>query len=441
MENEERISQIFSSIRSHGLRCAIDDFGTGYSSLSMLRNASVDTVKLDRSFFSSSELSDQSKAIIRSITQLSSALSLACVAEGVEDRSTLEFLLSTDCSAVQGYLYSKPLTVEAFEAFSYTEEKRRKILNSGFLDNTFGAIQRFTSQRSLQMRELLSGLGNVGVYVVKKSTREVLYCNPFLKSVSPNVQEGRFCHELWANYCSHCPLTQMEQGKSPTIIAPNSDFGCPVSVTAVEILWEDHIPAYAITLVPLGQREEEKDVLSLRSQMADWKKKAQEDSLTNLLSKTRFEEEVKKRLESDEKGSLFFIDLDGFKQINDSFGHLMGDEVLKNTAERIRLSFRRDDLIGRYGGDEFIVYASAFTEEELLDRRLDTLKNLLRHQHTLNGVSGAISASIGVARFPEDAATFTELVRRADMALYEAKRRGKDQHVYYSDRLLKKAGI
>lgn len=437
IENEERLSHVFASIRSHGLRCSIDDFGTGYSSLSMLKNANVDTVKLDRSFFSTPELSDQSRAVISSITQLASALGLTTVAEGVEHSSTLEFLLSTDCATVQGYLYSKPLPVPEFEAFTFTDDLRRKLLSGVMLSRTGHQLVQYNSLRSQQMRQLLSGLGHVGVYVMRKNTREILFCNPFLKSHTKGLVEGQFCHTVWPEYCGNCPITRVKDGISPTFTMPTSSFGCPVSVTAVEILWEDRIPAYAITLVPLGLKEEEEEesVGHLLSQMADWMKKAREDSLTSLLSKASFESEVRSRLQEDSNGSLFFIDLDGFKQVNDHFGHQMGDEVLKGTAERIRLSFRRDDLIGRYGGDEFVVYATGFVNTDFLDSRLETLKNLLRHQHTLKGVSSGVSASIGVARFPEDAKTFPELIRKADIALYEAKRRGKDQHVYYSDKL------
>jgi diguanylate cyclase (GGDEF)-like protein len=212
-----------------------------------------------------------------------------------------------------------------------------------------------------------------------------------------------------------------------------------VNVSAVEILWEEYLPAYAITIEPLAktgeeeEEEEEEGLQALRSKMASLLKDAQEDGLTSLLNKKNFEEEVVKRLAVDSRGALIFIDLDGFKQVNDTFGHLMGDMVLKNSAERIRLSFRKDDIIGRYGGDEFVAYLPTFNNKEMLEQRLSALKNLLRHQHTLGETTSAITASIGVALFSTEGQDFNELVSMADLALYEAKRRGKDQHVYYSE--------
>ena len=437
MQDEEEISATFASIRSHGLRCAIDDFGTGYSSLSMLKNANVDTVKLDRSFFAEGDLNDQTRSVVSSITQLTAALGLTCVAEGVEERSTVEYLLSTDCTLVQGWVYSKPLEVAGFELYAFNNEGRRRLLGSGFLDSAHRAMDSQHSLRSRQMRGLLNGLGGVGAYVVKKNSREILFCNDtLLRHSGVDSAEGLFCNVLWAQFCHECPIVALGDNESCTITQPDSVLGGPVTVTISEIMWEDYTPAYLIVQVPQrfrsGEEEEEK-ISRLRSQALSWQRKAQEDDLTRLLSRSQFKAEVERRMAEDRHGLLMFIDLDGFKQVNDRFGHHMGDQVLKNSSERIRLSFRRDDLIGRFGGDEFIVYASGFNDSAILEQRLRSLSNLLRHPHSHGDETAAISASVGVARFPEDARTYTELENCADRALYEAKRRGKDQHVYYKE--------
>lgn len=167
--------------------------------------------------------------------------------------------------------------------------------------------------------------------------------------------------------------------------------------------------------------------------MKAWMKQAKEDSLTSFLNRKQFDIEVKKAFSTYESGTLFIIDLDGFKQVNDTFGHLMGDEVLKNTSKRIRLSFRKDDILSRYGGDEFLVYAPKLVDREIIAQRMQTLQGLLRHPHTLDGVFSAVTASIGVATFPKDGTEIKDLVSCADKALYEAKRRGKDQYVIYGD--------
>jgi diguanylate cyclase (GGDEF)-like protein len=291
-----------------------------------------------------------------------------------------------------------------------------------------------------QLVQALNSLGEVGVFVVKKVSREVLFCNEVMRRRSGVANpEGQFCHVVWGETCRECPVASA--GDAPCVDMPALDsvFGCPVRKTATEIMWDDSVPAYLVVLVPerlkaaSAEEEDAEELERLRLQASLWKRRAQEDDLTSLLGRTQFKAEVERRMKNRKDGALLFIDLDSFKQVNDRFGHQMGDVVLKNTSERIRLSFRSDDLIGRFGGDEFVVYASGFTDGELLTQRILTLLNLLRHPHSHGNDTVSISASIGVASFPLDAKNYKELERSADAALYEAKRRGKDQHVRYSE--------
>ena len=414
-----------------GFRIEMDDFGTGYSSLSLLRRARIDTVKLDRSFFSEEELSTQSKAVIRSITQLASALGLVCVAEGVETQSTLEFLLSTDCSTAQGYFYSKPLKVDAFEGFAYSEEKTCKILSTGFVCYLSDSPRQRSMTNGSVDKELLSLLPGVGLCVIKKQNHELLFYNDVMKEMTPHVATGMLCHELWTSHCSSCPLMMASRDKVSASTTRSDVFGCSVRITAREVLWDNSIPAFLVTLLPLSRDDD--DDGTLNEDIKRWKKQAQEDSLTSFLNRNQFNVEVKEAFSTHEQGSLFIIDLDGFKQVNDTFGHLMGDEVLKNTAKRIRLSFRKDDILSRYGGDEFIVYTPKLIDREIIGQRMQTLQGLLRHPHTLDGVFSAVTASIGIAQFPTDTDDLKDLFAKADAALYEAKRRGKDQYVFFDE--------
>ena len=207
-------------------------------------------------------------------------------------------------------------------------------------------------------------------------------------------------------------------------------FGCSVRLTAREVMWDDNVPAYLVTLIPLSSEGEGE---ALSEDVEKWKKQAREDFLTSFLNRQQFDVEMAQAFATHKKGTLFIIDLDGFKQVNDTFGHLMGDEVLKNASKRIRLSFRKDDILSRYGGDEFLVYAPRLADREIIEQRMQTLQGLLRHPHTLDGVFSAVTASIGIATFPADGRDIKELIASADKALYEAKRRGKDQYVFFED--------
>jgi EAL domain-containing protein (putative c-di-GMP-specific phosphodiesterase class I) len=105
------------SLKKLGLKLAVDDFGTGFSSLSYLKKFPIDTLKIDRSFIN--EIGDDSsgEAITKAIVAMGHGLGLTLVAEGVETDQQLEFLTREECHLVQGFLYSRPLPVEQFEAF------------------------------------------------------------------------------------------------------------------------------------------------------------------------------------------------------------------------------------------------------------------------------------------------------------------------------------
>jgi diguanylate cyclase (GGDEF)-like protein len=159
------------------------------------------------------------------------------------------------------------------------------------------------------------------------------------------------------------------------------------------------------------------------------------DPLTGAYSqgelKTRLREEVVRAAKEGKPLSLLFMDIDHFKSINDGFGHLRGDEVLREFAERAQSTIREDDLFFRYGGDEFLLISPDTTKDQAL-----TLADRL-----LEGVGStpfkgdpplSISASIGVVSCPEDGRSAEELFGEADQRLYEAKRAGRGQVVAQS---------
>jgi len=117
MENETYGVDVLNQLKALGLAIAIDDFGTGYSSLSYLRHFPVDKLKIDQSFIKSLERNKADQAIVLTLCQLGKNVNLKVIAEGVESREQLALLRGFDCDEIQGYFYSKPLTVEEFEYF------------------------------------------------------------------------------------------------------------------------------------------------------------------------------------------------------------------------------------------------------------------------------------------------------------------------------------
>lgn len=160
------------------------------------------------------------------------------------------------------------------------------------------------------------------------------------------------------------------------------------------------------------------------------------DHLTGLPNRQMFHEELQRAmLEADQTGrslALIYLDLDFFKEVNDSFGHDKGDELLKEVASRLSRAVRREDLVARLGGDEFTLILQhgddGTSVEELCRRVLAAVSQpyMLRH----NVVT--VSASLGVTLYPRDGRSVTELLQNADLAMYSAKDSGRNQYRYFS---------
>jgi diguanylate cyclase (GGDEF)-like protein len=127
--------------------------------------------------------------------------------------------------------------------------------------------------------------------------------------------------------------------------------------------------------------------------------------------------------------SVLLFDIDGFKQINDTFGHQAGDVVLKNLAKIARSCTRSSDLVARYGGDEFVVLLASSDRERALGYSENLKEKIAAMEVGIPGVEEPIRVTIsgGIAMFPPDGQSTTELIRSADDALYDSKRSGKNQ--------------
>jgi len=131
-----------------------------------------------------------------------------------------------------------------------------------------------------------------------------------------------------------------------------------------------------------------------------------------------------------ESFAVLFIDLDGFKRINDNAGHRVGDQVLKEAAQRMERSLRESDTVSRLGGDEFVVLVDRVGVPEDAGRVARKLLNTLREPVEVAGREHRLSGSIGIAIYPFHGTTADELLTYADDAMYRAKRRGKDNFQY-----------
>lgn len=172
-----------------------------------------------------------------------------------------------------------------------------------------------------------------------------------------------------------------------------------------------------------------------RSEAEIWHK-ANFDGLTGLanrsLCRDRLERELAQARRRQHKLGVLFLDLDGFKGINDSLGHAAGDELLVEVARRLQRCVREQDTAARFGGDEFVLLVNDLAEREDLRRVAEEVVAVSGQPFSLGGQSCRISCSVGVAVFPDDASEGDGLLECADAALYRSKRSGKNRYTFYS---------
>ena len=160
---------------------------------------------------------------------------------------------------------------------------------------------------------------------------------------------------------------------------------------------------------------------------------AHHDGLTDLPNREHFQQCLKQALDQagGKRVGVLYIDLDLFKNINDSFGHPVGDRLLKQVAERLTTAVRGGNLAARLGGDEFAVILAADVSPNEASACATLLIDMLKAPYDLDGQEMVIGASIGIALSPGDGTTSEELMRNADMALYRAKSDGGGVHHFF----------
>ena len=168
----------------------------------------------------------------------------------------------------------------------------------------------------------------------------------------------------------------------------------------------------------------------------DLQEKADNDQLTGLKNKIATEREIKEYMAEypDSIGMLFLVDIDNFKKINDTMGHAFGDEVLREIGRNIGVNFRVSDVIGRIGGDEFMVFLKNLKEDANTIKEAQKLTYFFKHFQVGDYVKYSVTASIGAAVFPAHGTDFESLYKSADAAVYKSKKRGKNQLSFFDDR-------
>ncbi len=197
------------------------------------------------------------------------------------------------------------------------------------------------------------------------------------------------------------------------------------SITSTTILGENNeLQGYSQIIRDITEKKEAEETIRFH---------AYHDVLTGLMNRKALDEHftITKSLKENQRLALLFLDLDRFKTINDTLGHLIGDQILKEAASRIQASIGPSDVLARLGGDEFVILLQDIsTIDEIIKIAENILHSFIPTMHIPNQVLH-LSASIGIAVYPEDGIDIYNLLKNADTALYRAKDSGRNRFQFY----------
>ena len=180
-----------------------------------------------------------------------------------------------------------------------------------------------------------------------------------------------------------------------------------------------------------------KDIQDQKEKEERLQEEVQIDALTNTYNRKGFmmhtDELLKQKPE--QVFALMTLDIDNFKEVNDTFGHLYGDAVLSETAKKIRECCPQDTLVGRLGGDEFVVLFSQLEKFDDIEQIADQLRQTLMNTYTAGNHMVRTSISMGISRYPQHGAVFTELYDKADTAMYHCKKNGRNKWSIYEEKM------
>jgi len=266
----------------------------------------------------------------------------------------------------------------------------------------------------------------------QKSPLQIEVCTRPREAIS-RLAKGNFTSCLLPNDVAL--LQEARRAASSTLYLLISDGTTPEQDSAAIQDGADDVLAYAT----LDAEQLQRALIHAGLRRSSGEKLAQlarQDPLTGLGNRALLEDELERMIIRGQRSptgfALLYIDLDYFKQINDSFGHGLGDLLLAVIANRLRRTMRQDDLIARIGGDEFVALLNDLHDPNDAALIASKIIHTLSEPITLSGHHLLISASVGIATFPNHGSTATELLQHADQALYRAKANGRNAYAFYS---------
>lgn len=437
-ENRKVLEDCIPKLQEQGIGVVLDGFGSGYLSLKILKNFDFDGIKIDIRHLISSLGCMKERVIVESVIQMAAALKIPITAEGIESGEESDFLMKMGCPYQQGaYLYEE----RSFEKMlpilmEYRDQKRLHISSNTFCKAEKGL--EGTAFNPILYEAIVQYLpGPVVVYQVSDKIDIILANQEALRLSDYSLEE--YAKFLDQDILRVIPKEDVQKLNRKMEMAWRMDGALNTTFRFLRrdgeerwlTMWANMVGRWMGNPVFLAMLN---DVTKQKRREKELKEKAELDMLTGLYNRGTIEAKIRENLEQQRAkgaaGAMFMIDVDNFKKINDTGGHGVGDRALSLIGKKIRTLFRKSDVYGRMGGDEFIVYMNEINSRESVLMKAEQISRELQIEISgSRGKSLPVTCSIGIVISPEHGETFEELFEKADSAVYQAKKEGKNTFV------------
>ena len=399
----ETVNHIYSSNSNIYLVTIVDNKGKGVSSIS--------DEEVNLSGYTYYKESDEAYYKIVGNDGVTSNPALVCVVPIAEDGSVIGYINQyMDITNLSKLL---PIEGEGSNNGLFVMKQSGDIVyKRGFLpisvdDNLFGYLAKSTLDGSIDKIINNVKYNITQSYIVKSGDKRYMFI-----SIPMNVGEWTCVHVLEVSYTDMLVDSKIKVEKN---LINSLTLLCILTVALI------------ITLFAISRARQRQLNKALEN-------KADTDLLTGMYNKISTERKIVETLtyEKNEQHMMVLFDIDNFKKINDTMGHAFGDQVLKTLGEELSQEFRKSDILGRTGGDEFTLLIKDLKSDEILNKECDKLVAFFNQFKAGDYVKYSATASIGVAIYPRDGSDFAALYKAADHALYDAKKQGKNRLVCYN---------
>jgi len=290
---------------------------------------------------------------------------------------------------------------------------------------------------SFNMQQYLNAIDkiNIGLFVVDDDFKVRYMNNTMIKWFGDST--GKICYADVAGLSEPCPYCKLHEvifeNKNVTY-EPVTPDGQSFDIVSTSIKNSDGTLSKMEVIRNITDRKKAEEVLA--EQKEKLYHQANHDTLTGLANRVLFEDRLKQSIEKAKrhltKIALLFIDLDHFKEINDSLGHNIGDKVLKKVTKLLNNTIRDEDTIARLGGDEFTIIIQDLTLPQDASLLAKKIINVLSAPIIIDDNELYVTSSIGISLYPDDGITTQDLLKYADAAMYKAKNEGRNNFQFYS---------